>query len=86
MGELASVLSVCDHTISIDNSTAHLAATLGLPMSLMLTDGAAGGECAGTVSGVITPRGIQAPEYFGDLKMEIGPMSWRRSALGSQER
>ena len=55
-------------------------------MSLMLTDGAAGGECAGTVSGVITPRGIQAPEYFGDLKMEIGPMSWRRSALGSQER
>jgi hypothetical protein len=44
MGELASVLSVCDHTISIDNSTAHLAGALGRPMSLMLTDGAAGGE------------------------------------------
>jgi hypothetical protein len=44
MGELASVLSVCDHTISIDNSAAHLAGALGRPMSLLLTDGAAGGE------------------------------------------
>jgi hypothetical protein len=44
MGELASVLSVCDHTISIDNTTAHIAGALGRPMSLMLTDGAAGGE------------------------------------------
>ena len=35
MGELASVLSVCDHTISIDNSTAHLAGVLGRPMSLI---------------------------------------------------
>jgi hypothetical protein len=44
MGELASVLSACDHAISVDNSTAHLAGALGLPISLMLTDGAAGGE------------------------------------------
>jgi hypothetical protein len=44
MGELASVLSVCDHTISIDTSAAHLTGALGRPMSLMLTDGAAGGE------------------------------------------
>src|ERR1700704_4747264 len=40
MGELVSVLSACDHAISVDNSTAHLAGALGLPMSLMLTDGA----------------------------------------------
>jgi hypothetical protein len=44
MGELVSVLSACDHAISVDNSTAHLAGALGLPISLMLTDGAAGGE------------------------------------------
>jgi hypothetical protein len=37
MGELASVLSVCDHAISVDNSTAHLAGGLGPPISLMLT-------------------------------------------------
>jgi hypothetical protein len=44
MGELASVLSICDHTIIVDNTTAHVAGALGRPMSLMLTDGAAGGE------------------------------------------
>jgi hypothetical protein len=54
-------------------------------MSLMLTDGAAGGEwrwhCV-----VIMPRGIQAHGYFGGLNMEIGPMLRTKSALGSQAR
>jgi hypothetical protein len=26
------------------------------------------------------PRGIQAPGYFAELSMEIGPMSWSVSA------
>jgi hypothetical protein len=51
MGEMAAVLTVCDQTISIDNSAAHLAGALARPMKLLLTDGGAGGEwrwhCAG---------------------------------------
>jgi hypothetical protein len=43
LGELAAVLVACGQVITVDNTTAHVAGALGVPIDLMLTDGAAGG-------------------------------------------
>jgi len=64
---LAAQVAAMDHVLTIDNSTAHLAGALGLPVSLMLPSPLTGG---GSRTAKTAP-GIPQCAYFASLTRQL---------------